>query len=177
MPRGWRGCQRCAVFRLDAGVRAERSNARRAGVDDIEPLHRLAERAVRVAEEHDVRPGEVGRVEQCVERILHAVSVSVREEELHAVERELQHLGVDRLDHLLRVLVDVEEHDDAAQDADLRRGKADAAGLFQCFRHVVEQFVESVVEFRHRAADLGKAGVAHFMDLANSHNVVLFSLL
>ena len=52
---------------------------------------------MRVAEEHDVRPGEVGRVEQRVERILHAVAVTVRAEKLHAVERALQHLGIDRL--------------------------------------------------------------------------------
>ena len=52
---------------------------------------------MRVAEEHDVRPGEVGRVEQCIERILHAVAVTVRAEKLHAVERALQHLGIDRL--------------------------------------------------------------------------------
>ena len=67
--------------------------------------------------------------------------------------------------------------DDAAQDADLRRGEADTVRIDQSFGHVVEQLTQLSIKFRHRAADLGKAGVAHFMDLANSHNVVLFSLL
>lgn len=98
MPRGWRGCRRCGSRRLASRCRRRCTSRRRrrAGVDDIEPLHRLAERTVRVAEEHDVRPGEVGRVEQRVERILHAVAVAVRAEKLHAVERALQHLGIDR---------------------------------------------------------------------------------
>ena len=37
-----------AVSRLNAGVGAHRADARRTGVDNIESLHRLAERAVRV---------------------------------------------------------------------------------------------------------------------------------
>ena len=83
-----------AVFRLDAGVCARRSDAGRAGVDDVQPLHGLAHGAVRVPEEHHVGTGEIGCIEQGVERILHTVPVPMREEELHAVERELQHLGV-----------------------------------------------------------------------------------
>ena len=50
-----------------------------------------------VPEEHHVRAREIGCIEQGVERILHTVSVPVREEELHTVERELQHLGIHRL--------------------------------------------------------------------------------
>ena len=49
---------------------------------------------MRVPEEHYVGTGEIGCIEQGVERILHTVPVPMREEELHAVERELQHLGV-----------------------------------------------------------------------------------
>ena len=77
------------------------------------------------------------------------------------------------IDSALLILHDA----DAAQDADLRGGEADATGLLQRVRHVVEQLMQPVVEFRHRAADLCKAGVAHFVDLANSHNFILFSLL
>ena len=86
----------------------------------------------------------------------------------------LDDLWVDELDDLALLIL----HDaDAAQDADLRGGEADATGLLQCVRHVVEQLMQPVVEFRHGAADLCKAGVAHFVDLANSHNFILFSLL
>ena len=64
----------------------------------------------------------------------------------------LDDLGVDQLDHLLRVLVDVEEHDDAAQDADLRGGKADAARVFQRLAHIVDQYMQAVVELFDRTA-------------------------
>ena len=86
-----------AVLRLDAGICARRPDAGCAGVDDVQSLYGFAHGVVRVPEEHHVRTREIGCIEQGVERILHAVPVPVREEELHTVERELQHLGIHRL--------------------------------------------------------------------------------
>lgn len=67
------------------------------GLTTYSPCMGFAHGAVRVPEEHHVRAREIGCIEQGVERILHAVPVPVREEELHTVERELQHLGIHRL--------------------------------------------------------------------------------
>ena len=100
IPRGWRGCRRCGSAPSSVSMQAyvhAGSDAGRAGVDDVQPLHGLAHGAVRVPEEHHVRAREIGCIEQGVERILHTVPVPMREEEFHAVERELQHLGIHRL--------------------------------------------------------------------------------
>ena len=79
----------------------------------------------------------------------------------------LDDLGVHELDDLaLAVLHDAH----AAQDADLRRGKPDAAGLLQRFTHIVQQQVQTLIELRHRVADLLQARVTFFSDLTNGHS-------
>ena len=82
----------------------------------------------------------------------------------------LDDLGVDQLDHLLRVLVDVEEHDDAAENADLRGGKADAARVFQRLAHIVDQYMQAVVELFDRTAVLCQLFVALGKNFAKCHD-------
>ena len=82
----------------------------------------------------------------------------------------LDDLGVDQLDHLLRVLVDVEEHDDAAQDANLRGGKADTARVFQRLAHIVDQYMQAVVELFDRTAVLCQLFVALGKNFAKCHD-------
>ena len=58
----------------------------------------------------------------------------------------------------------------AVRAADLLRGKPDAAGLLRRFTHIVQQQVQTLIEFRHRVADLLQARVTFFSDLTNGHS-------
>ena len=50
----------------------------------------------------------------------------------------LDDFRVYQLDHLLRLLVHIQQHDNAAQNADLRCRQTNAAGVLERFAHIVD---------------------------------------
>ena len=81
----------------------------------------------------------------------------------------LDDLRVYKLDHFLRVLVDVEQHDDAAENADLRRRQTDTARVFERFAHIVDQHMQTVVELFYRTTVLAQLLVALDENFAKCH--------
>ena len=89
-----------------------------------------------------------------------------------ALQPRLLALGGDdlRIDEFNDLALAVHDDANAAQYADLRRGKTDAAGFLQRFRHVVQQRVQPRVELRHVPADLFEQRVAALYDFSDCHH-------
>jgi hypothetical protein len=74
------------------------------------------------------------------------------------------------IDQLKDLTLDAFDHDNAAENAHLRCGKADAVGVMHGIDHIVDQGMKTGVKFFYGAAFLAKHGVAHFYNLSNSHD-------
>ena len=88
-----------------------------------------------------------------------------------ALQRRLLPFGIDdlRVDQLDDLVVLVQHDTNAAQDTHLRGCQTHAAGFLQRFRHIVQQRMQPVVEFRHRTAYLGEAFLTLQCDLPKCH--------
>ena len=84
----------------------------------------------------------------------------------------LKDFGVDELDDLLLLSlgnVRLNHEDCAAQDTDLRRGKADAVGIDQRLPHIVQKLMKPGVKIGHRTAFLIQSRLFFCQNITKCH--------
>ena len=66
----------------------------------------------------------------------------------------LDNFRIYQFDHFLGLLVHIQQHDNAAQDAHLRCCQTNAAGVLERLTHIVDQRMQAVVKLLYLAAVL-----------------------